>query len=64
VIGEPGQGTLVSWVAADDPADTARRLYQRGVIVRDLPGTGLLRASCGWWSNEEDVERLVAALAP
>jgi selenocysteine lyase/cysteine desulfurase len=32
------------------------------VIVRDLPGTGWLRASCGWWNDEEDVERLVASL--
>jgi L-cysteine/cystine lyase len=63
VVGEPGQGTLVSWVAADDPAGTARKLQEEGVIVRDLPGTGWLRASCGWWSNEEDIDRLVAALA-
>jgi L-cysteine/cystine lyase len=62
VIGEAEQGTLVSWVASGEPAETARKLYERGVIVRDLPGTGLLRASCGWWSNERDIDRLVAAL--
>jgi hypothetical protein len=33
-----------------------------GVIVRDLPGTGWLRASCGWWTNGDDIDRLVAAL--
>jgi L-cysteine/cystine lyase len=62
VIGEPGQGTLVSWVASGDPVETARKLYDRGVIVRDLPGTGWLRASCGWWSNEDDIDRLVAGV--
>ena len=30
-----------------------------GVVVRDVPGTDWLRASCGWWTNEEDVERLL-----
>ena len=60
VIGEPGQGTLVSWVPRADPAESARKLYERGVVVRDLPGTGWLRASCGWWTNEDDIDRLVA----
>ena len=62
VIGEPDQATLVSWVAPGDPVETARALYERGVIVRDLPGSGWLRASCGWWSNEDDIDRLVGAL--
>jgi L-cysteine/cystine lyase len=62
VIGESGQGTLVSFVPPGDPAETAAQLYARGVVVRDLPGTGWVRASCGWWTNEDDVERLVAGL--
>jgi L-cysteine/cystine lyase len=62
VIGEPAQGTLVSFVAPGEPAEDAARLYDRGVIVRDLPGTGWLRASCGWWTNDADLERLVAGL--
>jgi L-cysteine/cystine lyase len=62
VIGEPEQGTLVSWVASGDPVEAAARLYDRGVIVRDLPGTGWLRASCGWWSNEDDIDRLVEGI--
>jgi hypothetical protein len=33
------------------------------VIVRELPGTVLLRASVGWWSDGSDLERLVEALA-
>jgi L-cysteine/cystine lyase len=63
VIGEPGQGTLVSFVAPGDPAEDAARLYERGVVVRDLPGTGWLRASCGWWTSEQDLERLLAGLS-
>lgn len=62
VIGD-GVGTLVSFVPPGDPAAGAARLYDAGVIVRDLPGTGWLRASCGWWSNEDDIERLLAGLA-
>lgn len=63
VIGEPGQGTLVSFVPRGDPAETAAQLYARGVVVRDLPGTGWVRASCGWWSNEDDIDRLVAGVS-
>jgi L-cysteine/cystine lyase len=62
VIGEPGQGTLVSFVPPGDPAEAAARLYAQGVVVRDLPRTGWVRASCGWWTNEDDVERLVAGV--
>jgi L-cysteine/cystine lyase len=63
LVGEAGQGTLVSFVSADDPAETAARLYSHGVIVRDLPGTGWVRASCGWWTNEDDIERLAAGVS-
>jgi L-cysteine/cystine lyase len=57
-----GDATLVPFVAPGDPAEDAARLYDAGVIVRDLPGTGWLRASCGWWNTEEDIARLVGAL--
>jgi selenocysteine lyase/cysteine desulfurase len=63
VIGEPAQGTLVSFVPRGDPAEIAARLYELAVVVRDLPGTGWVRASCGWWTNEEDIERLVAGVS-
>jgi L-cysteine/cystine lyase len=62
VVGEPGQGTSVSFVPSDEPAETVARLYAAGVVVRDLPGTGWVRASCGWWTSEDDVDRLVAAV--
>ncbi|MGH3022168.1 MAG: aminotransferase class V-fold PLP-dependent enzyme [Gaiellaceae bacterium] len=61
VVTEAGQGTLVSF-RAEDPAELAARLGEQGVVVRDLPGTGLVRASCGFWTSEEDLERLVRGL--
>jgi len=63
VVTEPGQATLVSFRAPNDAHEDAGRAYEAGVVIRDLPGTGWLRVSCGWWTSEEDVERLVAALA-
>ena len=61
VVTEPGQATLVSF-RAEEPEGLVARLADRGVIVRDLPGTGLVRASCGYWTSEEDLERLTAVL--
>ncbi|MDQ2967735.1 MAG: aminotransferase class V-fold PLP-dependent enzyme [Actinomycetota bacterium] len=61
LVADGEESTLVSFVAGD-AAERAARLYDEGVIVRDLPGTGWLRASCGWWTNDEDIDRLVAAL--
>jgi L-cysteine/cystine lyase len=63
VVSAPGRGTLVSWRAESDPTETVRRLFKRNVVVRDIPGRNLIRASCGWWTSEEDIERLLEALA-
>ena len=57
----PADATLVAF-KADDPPALVATLFDAGVVVRDLPGTGLVRVSCGWWTNEDDLERLVAAL--
>ena len=62
VVTEAGQATLVSWRHAGDTEAAARRLYERGVIIRELPGTGLLRASVGWWNDGSDLERLAEGL--
>jgi selenocysteine lyase/cysteine desulfurase len=62
VVTEPGQATLVTWRGEGDTAETVGRLAEAGVVVRDLPGLGWLRASCGFWTNEDDLERLRAAL--
>jgi L-cysteine/cystine lyase len=53
--------TLVSW-HDDDPPATKDRLAAAGVVIRDLPGTGLLRASVGAWNDESDLERLLDGL--
>lgn len=58
------RATLVSWrVPAEESAAIVARLAEVGVIVRDLPGRGLVRASVGWWTSDGDLERLLAALA-
>jgi L-cysteine/cystine lyase len=62
VVTEAGHANLVSWRHDGDTAEVVKRLHEEGVVIRDLPKTGLLRASCGWWTSEEDVERLVGAL--
>jgi selenocysteine lyase/cysteine desulfurase len=61
VVSEPGQATLVTWLA-DDPAQVVEKLAERGVVVRDLPGTGWVRASCGFWTSEDDLQRLAEGL--
>lgn len=61
VVTEPGHANLVSFRDAD-PEATVARLAEHGVIVRDMPGTGLVRVSCGWWTSDEDLDRLVEAL--
>jgi L-cysteine/cystine lyase len=62
VVTEPGQGTVVTWKADGESADVVAKLAEAGVIVRDLPGLGWLRASCGFWTSDEDLDRLLAAL--
>ncbi|GIU95104.1 MAG: cysteine lyase [Gaiellaceae bacterium] len=57
------RATLVSWrVPAEASAGIVAQLAEAGVIVRDLPGRGLVRASVGWWTSDDDLDRLVAAL--
>jgi L-cysteine/cystine lyase len=57
-----GRTTLVSWAAADADADV-QRLGREGIVVRSIPAFGLVRASVGAWSSEEELERLVARAA-
>jgi L-cysteine/cystine lyase len=62
VVTARGQGGLVSFEPGGDAAEAAVRLYEAGVVVRDLPGTPWLRVSCGWWTSDDDVDRLLDAL--
>jgi L-cysteine/cystine lyase len=63
VVTEPRQAGLVTFRPEGDAAACVDRAWCRGVVVRDLPGKAWVRASCGWWNTEEDVERLVEAVA-
>ena len=56
-----GESTLVSW-RMDDPEVVVNRLAEARVMVRHLPGRGLVRASVGAWNGEHDLERLLSAL--
>ena len=55
-----GATTLVAW---EDPfaEQTRDRLAGAGVVVRDLPGRSLVRASVGAWNDDADLERLLSA---
>lgn len=53
--------TLVSFSSADAEAERDR-LLDAGIVIRDLPGRGMLRASVGAWNDESDLERLLTAL--
>jgi selenocysteine lyase/cysteine desulfurase len=56
-----GATTLVSF-EDPEPEATRDRLADEGIIVRHLPGTAYVRASVGAWNDEDDLERLLAAL--
>jgi len=63
VIVPKERATLVAWRApVDESAGVVRKLADSGVIIRDLPGRGLLRASVGWWTSDDDLDRLVVGL--
>jgi L-cysteine/cystine lyase len=55
-----GRTTLVSWHSEQAEEDVGR-LAEQGIVVRFLPGHGLVRASVGAWTSDEDLERLVGA---
>jgi L-cysteine/cystine lyase len=62
VVTPPGNSTLVSFRPNGDPTELVARLDEQGVIVRELPGRNLVRASCGWWTNEDDLQHLAAGI--
>jgi L-cysteine/cystine lyase len=62
VVTPPEQAGLVTFRPDGDPEAVTARLLESGVVVRYLPGTPWVRASCGWWTNDEDVERLARAV--
>jgi len=63
VVTPAESATLVAWRhAGEETPAVVARLAEAGVIVRDLPGTGLVRASVGWWTSDGDLDRLIEAL--
>jgi L-cysteine/cystine lyase len=63
VVTPPGHSTLVSFRPTGDPTELVASLQDAGVILRELPGRNLVRASVGWWTSEDDVQRLAAGVA-
>jgi len=57
------EGALLSLSDKTGAEELARALHERGVVVREIPKRNLVRASCGWWTNEADLQRLAAGLA-
>jgi len=62
VVTPAGHSTLVSFRPPSDPTELVATLAGKGVVVRELPGRDLVRASCGWWTSEDDLQRLAAEL--
>jgi L-cysteine/cystine lyase len=56
-----GATTLVAW-EEDDPEGVRDALSGADVVVRNLPGRPLVRASVGAWTSDEDLDRLIAVL--
>ena len=63
VVTPPGHSTLVSFRPAGNPTELVASLGERGVVVRELPGRSLVRASCGWWTSDGDLQRLADGIA-
>lgn len=55
--------TFVSFRPQSEPAALVTSLAESGVQVREIPRTGLVRVSCGYWTSDGDLERLVDGLA-
>ncbi len=54
-----GETTLVSW-HEEEPVAFVQEAALHRVVLRDLPGRPLVRASVGAWNDESDLERLLA----
>jgi L-cysteine/cystine lyase len=63
VVTPAGHSTLVSFRPPGDPTELVALLTERGVIARELSGRNLVRASCGWWTSEDDLRRLADGVA-
>jgi selenocysteine lyase/cysteine desulfurase len=57
-----GRSTLVSWKTDDADGEVAR-LAEAGFVVRSIPSHGLVRASVGAWSSEDELAELARVTA-
>lgn len=62
VVTEPGNATLVSFKPSESGQVVVERLAAAGVLVREIPELGWVRASVGFWTSDDELERLVDAL--
>jgi L-cysteine/cystine lyase len=62
VLSEPGQAPLLGFQVSGEAAEAVERARERGVVVRSLPD-GRIRASVGWWNDENDIEKLIEAFS-
>ncbi|HEX3977995.1 MAG TPA: aminotransferase class V-fold PLP-dependent enzyme [Solirubrobacteraceae bacterium] len=61
-VGPRGRSTLVGWKPrAEDLDAEVARLAEAGFVVRSIVSHGLIRASVGAWSSEEELAALVDA---
>ena len=64
-VGPRGRSTLVAWRPPTDDIDAeVVRLAEAGFVVRSIPSHGLIRASVGAWSSEDELAALADAAAP
>jgi L-cysteine/cystine lyase len=57
-----GRSTHVSW-RVEDPQGEVERFRAEGFIVRSIPTQGLVRASAGAWSSEDELDALARLAA-
>ncbi|HMI99289.1 MAG TPA: aminotransferase class V-fold PLP-dependent enzyme [Gaiellaceae bacterium] len=63
VVTKPDQAGLITFRPTSDATELVTRLRDQGVIVREIPGRDLIRVSCGYWTSDEDLDRLLQGLA-
>ena len=59
---EPGHATLISFLPEAPGAEVVERLREANVFVREIPELGWVRASVGFWTADEELERLLSGL--
>ena len=62
IVTAPEQATIVTFRPNGDATEVVAQLSDAGVIVREIPDTGWVRVSCGYWTSDDDLDRLVAVL--